>query len=114
MMPIVFWPFVKTWKNVLNDIGMCTCSLLVLLGCQEGSPSLDSTIEDSEDYFLFATDSIGIEEGDDEYIFGKIRDVNYLANGTIVVIDQSFQRIRLYSPTGHHLKEVIGNGVGPG
>lgn len=99
---------------MLNDIGMYSCSLLVLLGCQERSPSLDSQIEDSEDYFLIATDSIGIEEGDDEYIFGKIRDVNYLANGTIVVIDQSFQRIRLYSPSGHYLNEVIGNGVGPG
>ncbi len=97
-------------KNILNIIGIGISCISILMGCKDINPITD----DSEDHFLIVTDSIGIENGDDKYVFGKIRDVNYLANGTIVTIDQSYRRIRLYSSSGLYLSELVGNGVGPG
>jgi len=102
----------KAWKGILLGTAVCSCCLSA--GCGGKSPAVEAGSEDSLSYFLTAVDSIGVPDGDDEYIFGRIRDVNYIANGTIVVADQTFQRIRQYSPSGRYLREVTGNGTGPG
>jgi len=102
----------KAWKSILLGTAVCSCCLSA--GCGGESPAEEAGAEDSLSYFLIAVDSIGVPDGDDEYIFGRIRDVNYLANGTIVVADQTFRRIRQYSPSGRYLREVTGNGAGPG
>jgi hypothetical protein len=102
----------KVWKSVLLGTAVCSCCLSA--GCGGESPAVEAGAEDSLRYFLTAVDSIGVVDGDDEYIFGRIRGICHLANGTIVVADQTYGRIRQYSPSGRYLREVTGNGTGPG
>ena len=102
----------KAWKSILLGTVVSSCCLFA--GCGGESPAVEAGAEDSLSYFLAAVDSIGVVDGNDEYIFGRIRGICHLANGTIVVSDQTFRRIRQYSPSGRYLREVTGNGVGPG
>ncbi|MBN2585919.1 MAG: hypothetical protein JXA64_09310 [Candidatus Fermentibacteraceae bacterium] len=63
---------------------------------------------------LVLLDSIGVELGDSNYVFGSIEGLGYTPDGNIAVLDRISADIRLYSPEGEFIRRVGGRGEGPG
>lgn len=58
--------------------------------------------------------SIGLQDGDPEYLFNRVRGTLRLADGRIVVADGGSSEIRFFDPLGSHLTSSGGPGEGPG
>jgi len=98
----------KTMKSV---------ALLLLafyIGCSESNePTLSST-NNYQAYDLVKSDSIGIELGDSNYVFGAILDAVYLSDGRIALLDVLQRKILVFSNTGEFISSVGREGMGPG
>lgn len=57
--------------------------------------------------------SIGVESGEDAYVFGRVRDV-YATEDEIFVIDGEIPMVRVYDMQGQHLRDLGRQGQGPG
>jgi hypothetical protein len=103
-------------------------SVLVLtLACGE-QPAEDVTVDDStdegastEDYvlpeadeYLTLTDSIGIELGDSNYVFGQIAGADITPKGEIAILDSQKSCVSFFSPSGEFLQRIGRQGSGPG
>ncbi len=66
------------------------------------------------DYYLVVTDSIGIELGDEEYMFAWASEAVYSPDGFILVSDFMKNSVFLYSPDGDFIRRIGGPGNGPG
>jgi len=93
------------------SLGVIALLLLVITGCFGPTEKLQL---DAKRYTLIISDSIGVESGDDRYIFGNIGGVCYLENGAIAVADRIFNSVRVYSADGEYLNVINGTGNGPG
>lgn len=69
---------------------------------------------DSKKLILKEVLSIGIEEGDEDYVFASIKDVEVDRSGNIYVCDFKDDCIKVYDQTGHFLKKFGSRGSGPG
>lgn len=58
--------------------------------------------------------TIGVEDGPDEYVLGDIADARLLPDGTVGVVDRQAAEVRFYDPAGSHLSSLGGPGEGPG
>ncbi len=97
--------------------------LLIACGAQE-SPSeevVDEPITTSEEYvlpeadvYLTITDSIGVDLGDSNYVFGAIVGVNLTSEGDIAVLDMQKSCISLFTPEGEFIERIGRQGSGPG
>lgn len=58
--------------------------------------------------------SIGSEDGDPAYQFGKVTDVAVAPEGTIFVLDQMAGEVRAFDADGRYLRTIGGQGQGPG
>ncbi len=85
--------------------------LLFLIGC--GSPE-ESSEEASPAIVLTPLDSVGIELGDERFVFGVIASVEFLPDGRLLVLDSNRQTLRVFSSSGEFLSEYGGPGEGPG
>jgi hypothetical protein len=63
---------------------------------------------------LYFADSIGIEMGDSNYVFGSISDFDYAPNGRILILDGIQCCIFVYSRSGEFIKRIGRPGSGPG
>ncbi len=88
----------------------------IALGCggSGGPGSLESSgqVEDISD--LVIIDSIGIELGDTNYVFGAILDGCFLSDGRIALVDLIKCRVSVFSNEGDFLGSVGRPGGGPG
>ncbi|MCK5130660.1 MAG: 6-bladed beta-propeller [Candidatus Sabulitectum sp.] len=66
------------------------------------------------DHWLVITDSIGVELGDSNLVFGKVVAAHFLPDGNIAVADVMKTRISIFSPEGEYLATVGRKGSGPG
>jgi len=57
---------------------------------------------------------IGTAGGDPRYEFSNIYDLMRLADGRIFVGDQGSVQVKVYSPTGEHIRDIGREGRGPG
>lgn len=95
-----------------------TWFLLVLVSCgtenldpDSSSPGFES---DPEGTCLLVVDSIGVEIGDPNYVFGAIGDVGIGPGGDIFVVDKMKCCIFRYSPDGEFIQLIGRRGEGPG
>ncbi len=58
--------------------------------------------------------TIGVFDGEDEYIFGDVSAVGVSAAGEIFVLDRQVPVVRVYSAAGTHLRNLGREGGGPG
>ena len=63
---------------------------------------------------LTVVDSIGVELGDSNYVFGGVRNVATGPEGDIFVVDWIKCTIFQYSPTGEFIQRIARQGSGPG
>ncbi|MCK5063912.1 MAG: 6-bladed beta-propeller, partial [Candidatus Fermentibacteraceae bacterium] len=66
------------------------------------------------DVYLTITDSIGIELGDSNYVFGAVAGVDFTPEGDIAVLDVQKSCISLFSPEGEFIERIGRQGSGPG
>jgi len=90
----------------------------LMSGCQGGESESIRANEGSESTLagltLTMVDSIGIEMGDSNYVFGNILDADFLPDGRIVLLDVLKDRISIFSTNGEFLTSFGRQGSGPG
>lgn len=103
----------------LKPLLTVTLVSLMLVAC--GGSDHEAAVEITEtpeaqtmNIILEKVDSIGVETGDPQYVFGAITDVEILSDGNIMVLDGSYANIRIFSPEGQHLSTIGSRGEGPG
>jgi len=113
--------------------GTLFCAALVLSACSDGprEPEWAGTIADSAGIPVVQNPSegmwapgagwtvaeelsIGSMEGDLAYQFGQIGGVDVDADGNVYVADLQAREIRVFDPTGAHLRTLGAPGEGPG
>jgi len=85
--------------------------LLAFIGC---GPPGETSGEASPAVVLTPLDSVGIELGDERFVFGVIASVEFLPNGRLLVLDSNRQTLRVFSVSGEYLAGFGGPGEGPG
>lgn len=105
--------------------------LLALAGCGGEEPSGNGPevsgeggtthpAEDEEyvlpeaDVYLYVADSIGVELGDSNYVFGQIAGVDLTPDGGLAVLDMQKTSISIFSPAGEFQRSIGRQGSGPG
>ncbi|MBN1433838.1 6-bladed beta-propeller [Candidatus Fermentibacterales bacterium] len=66
------------------------------------------------DRLLVPVDTIGIEIGDSNYVFGQIAAADFLPDGRIGILDMQGCYIGIFSPEGEFLQRIGRQGSGPG
>lgn len=91
---------------------------LLISGCSESESDFAARQSNRSDYqprfTLTKIDSIGIEIGDSNYVFGNIIDAAFMPDGRIVLLDVLKDRISVFSQSGEYLASVGSEGQGPG
>lgn len=85
---------------------------LLVAGCTPHPPA--EPLEGSDAPWLEVAVSIGIDAGDDRYVFGDIQDAVLTADGRILVLDMLTHHISVYGRDGVFLDRIGGPGEGPG
>jgi len=100
--------------------------LLIAVGCGAEAPVDDgeqgedtggepTSLEMPQvDKWLVILDSLGVELGDSNLVFGTIVAAEFLPNGNIAVGDMARTIVNVYSPEGEYLASVGQKGQGPG
>lgn len=94
-------------------IAVCVSALFLTCSGQSGTPPADAEIEIPE-HELVPIDSIGIEMGDSNYVFGLPRALEFTSKGNIVVGDMATMKMMMYSPDGVFMRSGGSKGEGPG
>ncbi len=107
---------------------ICTFLLLALLACGDNTEPAEAQTDDSQtsvegttgpalpgiDHWLAITDSIGVEMGDSNLVFGQIVDAQFLPDGNIAVADMQKNKISIFTAEGEFVTAVGRKGSGPG
>ena len=90
-------------------------SVLLLAGCRAELPATGTaTGEQEQPVYLSKVDSIGVELGDSNFVFGAVEGVVTGPDGNIAVLDRAACCIRIYSPCGDFIRQISRKGNGPG
>ncbi len=99
----------------IRTINVLFSAVLVLsLSCgEESSEIIEENCEVSSIELVIA-DTIGIEIGDSNYVFGAIIDAAFMPDGRIVLLDAVLNRVSVFSQDGEFLFSTGNTGIGPG
>lgn len=87
--------------------------ILLFAACgEEVEITTDTTAETT--VTLMKIDSIGVELGETEYVFGAIEGAVTGPDGNIAVLDRAACCIKIYGPQGEFLRQISREGNGPG
>ncbi len=87
--------------------------ILIGLGC-EIEISQNSAMNDNPVIDMPIADTIGVETGDQRYVFGDICDVSVDSNGNLLVLDAVTCEVLRFTPAGEYLGKFAGLGSAPG
>lgn len=88
--------------------------LALFIACSDSGEPATSSTSNYQDYDLVKADSIGIELGDSNYVFGAILDAVYLSDGRIALLDVIQRKVLVFSGSGEFIGSVGREGTGPG
>ncbi len=92
--------------------------LALILACgsseQQSTEIVTSNINEIPHYFISPVDTIGVELGDSNYVFGQTDAAIFAQNGDILVLDGSKKQISVFSSTGEFIRVIGRPGNGPG
>ena len=115
-------------RSVINVIALIAC-ICSLAGCDAGEPSRLVATTDSSGVRITESSAadaptwsvgelpevrIGSVEGEEPYLFDRIRTAFLLSDGRIVVADAGSRQFRYFSAEGEHIRTVGRRGRGPG
>lgn len=100
---------------VFRIVFMIFIIIAILSGCDRNTPdNTEVTNAHQIERELVLFDSIGIEMGDSNYVFGIPRALEFTSLGNIVVGDISKMKLTMYSPDGMFIRRGGSCGQGPG
>jgi hypothetical protein len=88
--------------------------LFLSLSCGEKTNEIAQENREESSIELIIVDTIGIEMGDSNYIFGAIIDAAFMPDGRIALLDVVRNRISVFSQDGDYLFSTGNTGIGPG
>lgn len=89
--------------------------LALLIACDSGTDTDPAQVAAGQhEYDLIKVDSIGIDIGDSNYVFGMIVDATYLTDGRIALLDIMRRKVLVFSGDGKFLGSAGSSGEGPG
>ena len=92
-----------------------TATLLIACGEHPAEGPADGAGAPEESYRVVAiVDSIGVEMGDSNYVWGSIEAVTHAANGDLLALDRPACCVREYTPGGEFVRQFGRRGTGPG
>lgn len=106
-----------------NDKGWCTvrykrlapallaAAICTAASCGEADPQRPSSADELPVCTL-SVDSIGIEMGDSNYVFGSIEGLGHTPAGRIAVLDRASADIRLFDAEGRMVRRISRRGSG--
>lgn len=92
-------------------------TLVFITGCgEQPSTREEAQIGEQEESFrtLILVDSIGVELGDSNYVWGSIEVVTHTADGNILAMDRPACCVREFTPEGEFVRQFGRRGTGPG
>jgi len=103
----------------MRIIHLYSLSFAILLGLSACGTSREAVepigvAAESETLHIAITDTIGVELGDSNYVFGTLMQVGYSPDGDILVLDLQRGFINVYSRNGVHKGTIGRHGPGPG
>lgn len=87
---------------------------LPLISCDAREQAEDAGDTGPDTVLLEIVDSIGVELGDSNYVFGSIDRICFYSDGSILALDRVGGCIRRFSPEGEFLQRIGSRGSGPG
>lgn len=108
---------------MLRETLTVLCGLTLLLSaCGGGAPEEATGSEPGTpgggelqiDRHIVVVDSIGVELGDSNYVFGQPAGADFTADGNIAVLDMQLAEIRIFDGQGEFLRSFGRRGSGPG
>ena len=101
---------------------LATALFVVFLACgtAEQDPSETTSADDNKNdnqiphYLITAVDTIGIELGDSNYVFGSTETALFSSNGEILILDGLAKQISVFSAEGEFLTHIGRQGSAPG
>ncbi|MCK5130790.1 MAG: 6-bladed beta-propeller [Candidatus Sabulitectum sp.] len=103
------------------------CVLLFALACGSPGSETEQVTENGQtssgvenyilpvaDTYLYISDSIGIDMGDSNYVFGAISNATLTTNGNLAVLDMQKTIISLFTLDGDFIGNIGRQGSGPG
>ena len=105
--------------RVTNQLLLICLFSLFFLSCGKDSTERECPLilfgeADSNPGILSIEDSIGIETGDSNYVFGSVGRVEVHPDGSILVLDRIKCTIFQFSPSGEFMGHIGRKGEGPG
>ncbi len=88
--------------------------LLTSLSCADETDNITEINRDESTIKLVIADTIGIELGDSNYVFGAIIDAAFMPDGRIALLDVVRNRISVFTKDGGFLFSTGNTGNGPG
>ncbi|MCK5116035.1 MAG: 6-bladed beta-propeller [Candidatus Aegiribacteria sp.] len=82
-------------------------------GTEEGLATEEYLLPEADEY-LILSDSIGIELGDSNYVFGQIAGADITPKGEIAILDAQRSCVSIFSPSGEFVQSIGRQGSGPG
>ncbi len=99
-------------------------ALAIFTGCGDEPAPVDTPgdttpgqvqdIVPEADYYFQLVDSIGVEFGDSNYVFGIVGSAKFDPAGNIFVVDTQRAAVLFYTPEGEFIRQVGRSGSGPG
>jgi hypothetical protein len=93
-----------------------TAAAALTLSCGNGPAAGSGEAGDGgiPHYDLVPVDTVGVELGDSNYVFGVISSVDFDHQGNLLVLDPATSSFSVFSPRGEFLERVGRAGSGPG
>ena len=79
----------------------------------EAAPAEEYVLPEADEY-LTLSDSIGVELGDSNYVFGQITAADITPEGEIAILDLQKSCVSIFSPSGEFVQRIGRQGSGPG
>ena len=103
----------------MSNIHLYSLSFAILLGLSACGTSREAVepidvVAESETLHIAVTDTIGVELGDSNYVFGTLMQVGFSPDGDILALDLQRGFINVYSRNGVHGGAIGRHGPGPG
>lgn len=100
--------------SLRSALGWLLSLSVATIGCGSASDSPATDDVSADTAFLDPTVTVGLEDGDPNYLFGGVTSVAVDAQGRIYVGDRVGATVRVFDTDGTFLRQLAAEGMGPG